>query len=158
MDSSTFKRKKHVKPLLIALVFIFLISGILLSKQDEKKVISNLNLPETKYYRSVFASPSQKSGVELPEFILVQDNSLKPNIPPFVITPQILGALIGGVTLEDTDKIIAEYIVEDGDNLWAIAAKFDISVNTILWANNMTKTVIQPDQKLIIPPVIGVIH
>ena len=70
-----------------------------------------------------------------------------------------MGALIEGYTAEDVQKIIVEYIVEDGDSLWSISEKFNVSLNTLLWANNLNQnSIIQPGQKLIVPPVSGVIH
>ena len=67
--------------------------------------------------------------------------------------------MIEGYELEDTKKVITEYIVEEGDSLWLIAEKFGISLNTILWANDLNKdSLIKPGKKLIIPPVSGVIH
>ena len=54
---------------------------------------------------------------------------------------------------------IINYTVQEGDSPGKIAAKFDISLNTVLWANNLnSKSVIQPGQELIILPVSGVNH
>lgn len=51
------------------------------------------------------------------------------------------------------------YIVENGDTASKIAAKFGVSVNTILWANNLSNgSVLKPGQELIILPVTGVRH
>ncbi|GAH90393.1 unnamed protein product, partial [marine sediment metagenome] len=56
-------------------------------------------------------------------------------------------------------KEIIEYIVESGDTLSSIAAKYDISLDTILWANDLSsKSIIKPDQKLIILPISGVLY
>ena len=52
-----------------------------------------------------------------------------------------------------------EYIVQDGDSIGRIAAKFGVSVNTLLWANNLSfSSYVKPGQKIIVPPVSGVIH
>lgn len=54
---------------------------------------------------------------------------------------------------------IREYTVVDGDSIARIASTFNISVNTLLWANNLTaNSYIKPGQKLTVPPVTGVIH
>ncbi len=51
------------------------------------------------------------------------------------------------------------YQVEEGDSVSTIAAKFGISVNTIIWANNLKSSgLIQPDQEIVILPVSGVLH
>lgn len=54
---------------------------------------------------------------------------------------------------------ISTYIVRSGDNLASIAKMFDVSVNTILWANDMNKSsVLKVGQTLVILPISGVLH
>lgn len=53
---------------------------------------------------------------------------------------------------------IVEYTVAKGDTLSSIAKKFDISTETIKWANNMLSDMIKPGQTLKILPLIGVAH
>ncbi len=51
------------------------------------------------------------------------------------------------------------YTVKKGDTVSKIAAEFGITINTILWANNLSKTsYIKEGQKLKILPVTGVQH
>lgn len=58
-----------------------------------------------------------------------------------------------------TRTSIREYTVSEGDSLGDIAQDFNVSVNTLLWANNLSATsFIKPGQKLIIPPTSGVMH
>lgn len=50
-----------------------------------------------------------------------------------------------------------EYIVKSGDTLSGIAEQFDVTVNTILWANNLTwNSMIKPGTKLVILPSSGI--
>lgn len=54
---------------------------------------------------------------------------------------------------------ITSYIVESGDTVSGIAEKFNISVNTILWANNKTsRSILRPGDSLRILPVSGLEH
>ena len=53
---------------------------------------------------------------------------------------------------------IENYSVKSGDTLASIAKKFDISVDTIKWANDLKSDTIKPNQDLKIPPVTGVVH
>lgn len=54
---------------------------------------------------------------------------------------------------------ILTYQVQNGDTIGKIAAKFGVSLNTILWANNLKSgTLIKPGQQLVILPVSGVRH
>lgn len=102
------------------------------------------------------------SGVkvqESPDLSFVQKNSLAAVSPPIMVTPQVLGALIDAADYEWAQKEVIEYAVQPGDNIWSIAEKFNVSLNTILWANDLNgSTLIQIGQTLIIPPVSGVIH
>lgn len=53
---------------------------------------------------------------------------------------------------------ISIYIVHKGDSLTQIAKMFNVSVNTIAWANDLKNGVIREGQTLIILPVSGVSH
>ncbi|MFQ6050030.1 MAG: LysM peptidoglycan-binding domain-containing protein [Candidatus Paceibacterales bacterium] len=158
MSDFSDELKKILKPLFVALILVVLVF-IFASQKDENTSLLSLDLPETIYSQSIFADPTKKPRPEYPEFLFVQESYLRAISPSITVTPQVLGALIEGFEPQDLQKTIVEYMVESGDSLWSIAAKFDISLNTVLWANNLNKnSVIQPGQKLIIPPVSGVIH
>ncbi len=52
---------------------------------------------------------------------------------------------------------ISTYVVRPGDNLSSIAKLFNVSVNTIMWANDISNAKgIQPGQTLVILPVTGI--
>ncbi len=53
---------------------------------------------------------------------------------------------------------ISVYIVSEGDTLSGIAEMFNVSVNTIAWANNIKGRIIRPGQELVILPVTGIQH
>jgi murein DD-endopeptidase MepM/ murein hydrolase activator NlpD len=62
---------------------------------------------------------------------------------------------IGGP--DETNTQISLYTVRPGDNLSTIAEMFNVSVSTIMWANDISKaSSIQPGQTLIILPVSGI--
>ncbi len=50
------------------------------------------------------------------------------------------------------------YKVQSGDTLSKIAANFGISLNTVLWSNNIKPNSIKPGQEIVILPVSGVLH
>lgn len=57
----------------------------------------------------------------------------------------------------DTSTRISTYVVRSNDTFSGIAKMFNVSVNTILWANNLTsKSVLKVGQTLIILPVTGI--
>jgi len=55
---------------------------------------------------------------------------------------------------------VVEYVVKEGDTVSSIAKKFDISLDTIIWANNLesVKVKIKIGQRLKIPPISGIVH
>jgi LysM repeat protein len=104
--------------------------------------------------------PIQSSCLESPAYYLVKNSGLLGLSPPAVIDSQVLGSLVGEIeeTLV-TNKEIIEYVVEPGDTFSNIANKFNVSLETLLWANDLSKnSKIKVGQGLIILPVSGIIH
>lgn len=67
---------------------------------------------------------------------------------------------VGGGFVEISEKRnskIAVYTVKPGDTLSQIADMFDVSINTIRWANDFEGS-IQPGQELVILPISGLSH
>ena len=67
------------------------------------------------------------------------------------------GSLSTVFSVKPRDKT-ENYTVKGGETLASIAKKFDISVDTIRWANNLKGDLIKPSQVLKIPPVTGIVH
>jgi len=85
---------------------------------------------------------------------LTQGSDLEAVAPPFNISGKILGTWGVGQETE-----IIEYTVKSGDTLSSIAEDFDISLQTILWANDLTeKSSISIGKTIIILPVTGILH
>ena len=95
--------KESSKPLIVAVILILLVF-VNASKKSKNVVFLPTDLPETASARDAFVSAMQKPRAELPELVTIQDNSFKAAIPPYVLTPQVLGALIGGLDLEDVQR------------------------------------------------------
>ena len=53
---------------------------------------------------------------------------------------------------------ISVYIVREGDTLGEIAEMFDVSANTIRWANDLRSSILKVGQELVILPISGVRH
>ena len=62
------------------------------------------------------------------------------------------------VAERQTSSEISVYTVREGDTASQIAEMFDVSVNTIYWANDIKNGVIQPGDNLVILPISGVRH
>lgn len=67
------------------------------------------------------------------------------------------GTLGTVISVKPRDKIV-DYKVAGGDTLASIAKKFDVSVDTLKWANNLKTDVIKPGQIIKVPPITGVVH
>ncbi|MDE2040882.1 MAG: LysM peptidoglycan-binding domain-containing protein, partial [Patescibacteria group bacterium] len=71
------------------------------------------------------------------------------------LSPDI--ASIDATSTDTGSQTISTYVVRSGDTLSEIAEMFNVSVNTILWANDISRTApLQPGQTLIILPVSGI--
>ena len=77
------------------------------------------------------------------------------------------GGMVLGQTVSELETLLSEkpraevveYTVQDGDTLSSIADKFGVSLETVLWGNNLTdKSKIKAGQVVKVPPVTGVVH
>ncbi|MGB9911627.1 MAG: peptidoglycan DD-metalloendopeptidase family protein [Microgenomates group bacterium] len=121
--------------------------------------------------RGKLAKPFVHSGMALLFFggivfgpILVEENFTNP-WEKEISYPQVLSAE-ENLEMETSTLItikpraeIVEYTVKPGDTISSIAEKFNVSIDTIRWENNLTSsTTIKPGQVLRILPVTGVRH
>lgn len=115
---------------------------------------------------NAYVEAAKQTRLESPDLLLVGDSCVKASTPPMAMTTKVLGSLVGGdeyyqenLKMEESKRAILEYVVEQNDTMAGIAEKFGINLDSVLWANNLAKaSSIKPGQKLIIPPVTGVIH
>ncbi|MDO8575496.1 MAG: M23 family metallopeptidase [bacterium] len=85
------------------------------------------------------------------DVVVLADNSLFSEIGPSGTSADMAELTSSGQ--------ISVYVVKKGDTLGEIADLFGVSVNTIIWANNMSKGgVVKEGQNLVILPVSGVRH
>lgn len=78
-------------------------------------------------------------------------------LAPVVAEPGSDNSSASGATHKAVKPFI--YAVESGDTVSAIAAKFNISTNTVLWANGLTiRTPLKVGDYLTILPTTGVVH
>jgi LysM repeat protein len=96
---------------------------------------------------------NKKEGSKEESTLNITNDALLPAVGP--LTPS-------GETEDDSSfsyQEISIYVVRPGDNVNDIAKMFDVSVNTILWANDMKKgDKLKTGDTLIILPVDGVKH
>lgn len=81
----------------------------------------------------------------------------------------VSGESVLGVSLDSTGLVtlesekpwnqVSEYTVKDGDTLSSIAAKFDLSIESVKWANpSINWQKVKPGVSVSIPPVTGVVY
>ncbi len=94
---------------------------------------------------SAAAGPPQAQGSQPPD-------------GPFLADGTLLKPVAVDTTVPDGSAKLREYAVRQGDTLTGIASHFGISMMTIWWANDLTsKDALHIGQKLVIPPVSGVV-
>jgi len=158
-------RSKIATPLfyLFFAFFLGIIIFITTSKENSKREVKLLTKEKNKIVLTSF-KPFVVQGEEkreLPPLSLIQNQSLFPVAPPITVTPQVLGTLINSEEVQEIKerKEIIKYIVKPGDTLSGIAENFNLSLNTLLWSNDLNKnSTIKPGQELTILPVDGLIH
>lgn len=113
------------------------------------------NIP-VKYTSKGYITTQLKSQGELTEAELLSDIQVALSSNGSAIAKQEVATT--GIDKGRRDDAIV-YIVESGDTVTSIAQKFDISINTILWENNLSAySIIRPGKELSILPVTGINH
>ena len=116
--------------------------------------------------QNAYLDALKQTRLESPDFLLVDDSCVRASTPPITVSTKVLGSLVGGdeyyqenLKMEDDQRAIMEYVVEQGDTVAGVAEKFGISADTILWANDLSSAAqIKAGQILVILPVSGVVH
>lgn len=105
----------------------------------------------------LFFSQTGELALETPDLKTIQDNSLVAVATPSVLTTQTLGDIFGGQ--EGQRRDVVDYPVQLGDTVESIARSFNVSINTLLWVNNISKNAnLKVGQTLVVLPVSGLIH
>lgn len=158
----TSKKGFEKNPLFYFGVFLAIFTVILTFTREQN---NNLLLSAISESQDQKVAPSAfleaKAGLlrQTPDLLLIGESGVLSAAPPVVVSPQTLGALFLANDAQDQKRVVTEYVVEAGDTLVSLAEKFNVSVDTLLWANNLSKnSVLKVGQKLVILPVSGVIH
>ncbi|HOS88093.1 MAG TPA: M23 family metallopeptidase [Candidatus Pacearchaeota archaeon] len=119
--------------------------------------------PFNKSKQSVFAKTYNnfiniEPGAQASTAIVMDNDGLINAIAsPLFVSSQTFGAILDKGEGDNSNSII-KYTVQKGETLSQIADKFNISVETILLANELESSKITPGQELLILPVNGVMH
>jgi murein DD-endopeptidase MepM/ murein hydrolase activator NlpD len=89
--------------------------------------------------------------------VVVDDNTLAVQ-GPFLEDGTLLKPIAVDTAIDDGSDLLRTYKVKPGDTLVGIAAKFDVSMMTVWWANDLkNKNDLHIGQTLTIPPVTGLV-
>ncbi|OGZ78200.1 MAG: hypothetical protein A2528_00055 [Candidatus Staskawiczbacteria bacterium RIFOXYD2_FULL_37_9] len=106
---------------------------------------------------SLFYSPVSAIALETPDLKIIQDNTIGGVSAPYIVSGKVLGDVFGGANQNQKD--VVDYTVQPGDTFQSIANSYKISVNTLLWANDLTSSsTIKVGQSLSILPTDGILH
>ena len=134
--------------------FLWSVSGV------EKTEKASLITAYSAVYESKTFLTEKDTHVFDSPYSIMSENSFRQSSPVALVKTEALGSL--SATLEPEEiirKEIIEYKVKSGDILSAVAEKFDISLETVLWANELeSKEILSEGQKLTILPVSGIMH
>jgi len=106
---------------------------------------------------------SQGAAVSAPSQVSPEDNLLSQEETNMLISGEGSAVIKPEFSSIEASKIQRdqpiEYVVKEGDSLGLIAANFGISIDTVLWENNLTsQSLIRPGQSLVILPTNGIKH
>jgi LysM repeat protein len=115
----------------------------------EEKTMNSQNIP---LLAAVAAFDPSSPENDAEDASVVGDSAFIPDAGPE-------GGLADVDHQEENNGQISIYVVRSGDSFASIAKMFNVSVNTILWANNLPKGAkLAIGQTLVILPVSGVKH
>ena len=157
-----FKKQNYILKLSVLAIFLafFSLSGaanagffyfgeeILKTSAPNSQKMANFNAQNIQLLESSlnYESTGSNGGGDI---TIVNNNSLLPDSGP-------LGTIADIEDQTDSDQI-SIYVVREGDNLSQIASMFNVSVNTIVWSNDIARgSKIVPGQTLVILPISGV--
>jgi surface antigen/uncharacterized protein (DUF433 family) len=159
---------RYFVPYLIAFAFLIIFSAIG-SQKNTRQVANSAPIMSAINEANFIVTADQLS-----ESFIIADLANTMNLPSYdTINENFISLVIKHETSQtnetkiekpniidtsDLSRGIDEYIVQEGDTLDAIAAKFNITTTQIRWSNNMKTDAVTPMQKLFIPTVPGILY
>lgn len=131
------KRGRYQNPFLNVSLFVLVAAGILAAPHLSSYYPTvRSSLVEGEVLSSVAPLSASVTSLDFEEISMVTQISDKPR-----------------------DQVV-DYEIQEGDTLSSIAQKFDVSEDTIKWANDLKgkNPILKPGEILKIPPVAGIVH
>lgn len=122
-------------------------------------IVTNINKTSVDNVVAITVAASVASNVNLPIATSVVNMAITAQTKSdytqsdgvSVVKPQIISSV-------DVNRSVFSYVVVDGDTVESVAAKYNISVQTLKWANNLTSDALFAGKTLRILPIDGVLY
>jgi len=146
-----------LKKVYFVIIALVLLTGLIFNSDSLK---GSFLASASQATNDLFVEPLNNVLRDSPDLSLIEKNSVISVSPPASVDSETLGALLGGLGDElKTRNEIIEHVIEPGDTLSSLVEQYNVSLNTILWANDLTsKSVLKIGQKLVILPTTGIIY
>ena len=131
---------------------------------EVEEVVADVRAPseylDTQYWRvGTVSGDMEASGINVVDNLSAISAGGTALTKPIILSDDAMASITGSQVGAADRHAIVYHEVQPGDVIGAIAEKYDISVSTILWANNLTaRSYIRPGDRLKILPVDGVLH
>ncbi len=79
-------------------------------------------------------------------------NAVAPADTAVIAKPQVVSTDV------KTGGDIQTYVVQPGDTLPSVAAKFNVTSDSIRWSNELRSDTLRPGTELVIPPITGIVY
>ncbi len=112
----------------------------------------------------MFKSSIEEISVKNSQNIELLSGNTSPNTGPvgggdiLIVNNSALLPENSGISSEHLNDQISTYVVREGDSLSAIAKMFNVTVNTIVWTNDIKNGKVKPGDTLVILPISGIQH
>lgn len=159
-NNKNTSKNEHLSVLFLIIIIIILFLSKSSSNQGEKipltDVLKDYIEEASAFTNTNFQFDSNELFLEETPFAFQE----KKNLPKIIFQEAFLPyQSITSIFEKEQRSQIITYVVQEGDTLSQISKDFGISINSLIWANNLKSSdYLTPGQELKIPPVSGVIH
>ena len=151
-------------------VFLLIVAMVAIGYQPPKKdTVANVASPST-----TAKTAAQPSVDQMVATGIASDIATQANLPIAANIANLSQSLTAEDQLAQKDSSVISkpqivqpsanstamrsYVAAAGDTVEAVATKYNISATTVRWANNLTSDALTPGQKLVLPPVNGIVY
>jgi LysM repeat protein len=160
------KSKRTASPYRVAAEYVALLLVVVIPLSVQAGIFDNNSIKKINLDTDVLDAPHSDSPIEAPVLSSLQNPNPQVSRGGAEVLVNESTLVSSGPVSEDvisstrtSSGEISIYTVRSGDTISHIADMYGVTVNTIMWANDLTKaTSIREGQTLVILPIVGVRH